>query len=206
MTEANEIISAREATERGQKRYFTGISCTKGHLSERMVSNRGCCVCLRARKAPQRLKNIEICRANDRARYLRNIDKKREQMRDSRARHIEARREYDRRRYHCDPERNAAARAQANEWWKSNRGKKAFMVARRRAWVKQATPPWLTSEQKRQIRAFYIEASLREGEWHVDHIDPLRGGKICGLNVPWNLQLLTGDDNRRKRNAFVDEA
>jgi hypothetical protein len=136
----------------------------------------------------------------DRSRYHAAGERKREQMRASRRTHIEARREYDRRRYHENPERNQKQREQANNWWKANRGKKAFMVAQRRAWIKKATPPWITKEQKREMRSFYLDAASRPGEWHVDHIEPLRGKISCGLNVPWNLQILTGDDNRRKRN------
>ena len=42
-----EIISKEEAKAKGLKRFFTGIPCEKGHISERLVSNRGCCECAR---------------------------------------------------------------------------------------------------------------------------------------------------------------
>ena len=41
------IISKEEAKAKGLKRFFTGIACEKGHISEKLVSNRGCCECAR---------------------------------------------------------------------------------------------------------------------------------------------------------------
>lgn len=36
----------------------------------------------------------------------------------------------------------------------------------------------------------------------VDHIIPLQGKLISGLHVSWNLQYLTPEQNRKKRNKF----
>jgi hypothetical protein len=40
------IISKQEAKEQGLKRYFTGKPCSKGHISERLVSTSQCTECL----------------------------------------------------------------------------------------------------------------------------------------------------------------
>ena len=40
------IITNKEANEQGLKFYFTGKPCKNGHIAERQVSNRSCCMCL----------------------------------------------------------------------------------------------------------------------------------------------------------------
>ena len=54
-----EIIRAREAFEKGLKRYFTGIPCKYNHIAQRMISN-GCCVeCLKIRNEKNKKKTYE---------------------------------------------------------------------------------------------------------------------------------------------------
>jgi 5-methylcytosine-specific restriction endonuclease McrA len=89
----------------------------------------------------------------------------------------------------------------------NNRAKVRAKNARRRATEKQATPTWLTAIQKAQIQEFYEVASARQTqtgiEQHVDHIVPLKGVGVRGLHVPWNLQVLTEEENARKYNKLV---
>jgi 5-methylcytosine-specific restriction endonuclease McrA len=68
--------------------------------------------------------------------------------------------------------------------------------AKRRAINKQATPKWIN--QKLFID-FYKQSS---DKFEVDHIIPLVNFLVCGLHVPWNLQILTKSENRSKGNKF----
>ena len=74
---------------------------------------------------------------------------------------------------------------------------------------KKRTPPWLNKEQKQQILSFYREAKslqITTGvDYHVDHIVPLCGKTVCGLHVPWNLQVIEGSINLSKSNLLLDE-
>lgn len=38
--------------------------------------------------------------------------------------------------------------------------------------------------------------------YEIDHIVPVKGKNVCGLHVPWNLQLITKDENQRKGRSF----
>ena len=96
---------------------------------------------------------------------------------------------------------------QASEWVANNRGrananKKAYKVAKI-----NACPPWLNEEHHWMIQEAYDLAQTRSEmlgfTWHVDHIVPLRGKKVSGLHVPWNLQVIPGSDNMSKSNKFA---
>lgn len=79
-------------------------------------------------------------------------------------------------------------------------------AAQRKSYVKMATPTWLTKSQKKDMKSTYeLRAKLENMsgvKYHVDHIIPLRGENICGLNVPWNLQILEAGLNMVKSNTY----
>lgn len=93
-------------------------------------------------------------------------------------------------------------RAKSALYLANNLDKHCVNQALRRATKLRATPPWLTSEHKKQIKEIY--KNCPKG-YHVDHIVPLQGKNVRGLHVPWNLQYLSAEDNIRKSNKVIFE-
>ena len=185
----------QEAKSTGAKYYFTGEPCKHGHVAPRKT--KGSCVeCLK----------VEWEKANTtRSDYFRKYNKS------------EAGQKAKRKYYEANKE-NVIARAQARPDEDKRRYKKNHKVSNpdmykemtslRRRRFRNATPKWLTDVHKMEIRLKYrlaIELSRLTGERHaVDHIVPLHGDTVCGLHVPWNLQVLTQKDNLLKYNKLID--
>lgn len=93
-------------------------------------------------------------------------------------------------------------------WRKRNPEGHAAQQAERRARKNQATPPWLTKEQRQACVEMYRLAKKFKSAfgktYHVDHIVPLKGENVCGLHVPWNLQLLESSLNLGKSNNLKE--
>lgn len=107
----------------------------------------------------------------------------------------ESRAEYARRWRENNPKRHKELYA---EWAKANTDKIRVKDAKRRAAKLKATPEWADQAQIKEI----YTAATRSG-MEVDHIVPLKHPLVCGLHVPWNLQLLSKPENSRKNNRFI---
>lgn len=95
---------------------------------------------------------------------------------------------------------------QAAKSRKKNKGRVNSETAFRRASIIQATPKWMTVEHKTDMKKLYLLSQKFEKlfglKYHVDHIVPLNGEDVCGLHVPWNLQILESKLNLKKSNRL----
>lgn len=94
---------------------------------------------------------------------------------------------------------------------KLNSHRYAAHAVKRYVKEKLSQPLWLNKHQLQEIENFYWLAkdlaAVSGQTYHVDHIVPLQGKTVCGLHVPWNLQVLPSDVNISKSNkvTFYEE-
>jgi hypothetical protein len=88
-------------------------------------------------------------------------------------------------------------------WAQANPDKRSASAAKRHSAKLQRRPSWANEQL---IDAFYIEAKRLEEltgiKFHVDHIIPMQGELVSGLDVETNLQLLPAHENQAKHNSF----
>ena len=177
-----ECIKKKDASRKGLKRYFTGKPCVRGHLVERFTSNSNCLECDYKKSKDYRESNAESIRANKVEYNKKNK--------------VEI--SISRRRYY-DLNKDSIA-SSVSAYKSKNKCKVNALCAKRRAMKLNATPLWLSKEQMKDISVFYMVASWYGTSHHVDHIEPLMGEMVCGLHVPWNLQVIPATENLRKGN------
>lgn len=90
-------------------------------------------------------------------------------------------------------------RIKAKKWNDKNKALKNSYTANRRATKKKATID-LNSNCKIVLKQYYKVAKVTNKQ--VDHIIPLQNDDVCGLHVPWNLQVISKSENIKKSNKF----
>ena len=183
----------KEAIESGAKFYFTGEPCVRGHIALRKTKG-ACLECVKEDWAVdnERRKGkpkTEAAKAAGRRYYEKN--------REAVIARAAARPAEEKRKNRAEyKDRNVdVVRADTS-------------VRKRRH--RDATPRWLTKEERMHMRDLYVQArrltKITGERYVVDHIVPLRGDEVCGLHVPWNLRVITQEENLKKSNKLVDHA
>lgn len=222
-----QVITREDARVRGMARFYTGVPCKHGHDVERNLNN-SCCECERLRSLRYSRENKDKRKAYAKDNHERVTAKRQQWARDnantinrqkrSRYRadpepHRERRRRYYADNREIERERwriwRELSREYLKQYWVENREDYAKRSRLRRAQMKLATPVWLTEAQRTEMKYRQEEAkaiSVDTGVLHhVDHIVPLQSNIVCGLHVPWNLRIITAQENAEKGN-FLDQA
>ena len=179
----------KEAQKLGIKYYFTGQPCIRGHVVLRKT--KGSCVeCVRedwAKDNANRSKNPK-----------------------SEASKAAGKRYYEKNKETVKARANARSKDEINQYRKTHKEKnpeyyKALTSVRKRR-HRDATPKWITTGHKLAMRQLYLQAmeltKITGERYVVDHIVPLISDAVCGLHVPWNLRVITQDENLRKSNKL----
>jgi hypothetical protein len=181
-------ISRKEATEKNLKFYDMFAPCRRGHIGQRYTKNQMCVTCQRENAAKRYAIQPEPIKEASRVWFKNNKVRRRATRRTA---------------YAENPkkflQRNAA-------WHRKYPAKNTAKTQRYKTRKLKAYPRWLTKEQEISILEIYTQAkrlSLLIGlRYDVDHIVPLAGNNVCGLHVPWNLQILPAWENRSKSNQW----
>jgi len=194
-----DLLSRDEARAAGSKRYFTGVLCKNGHISERYSLSTACCKCVSERATCYAKMNPTVRAAAARRYNQKNPEKGRAQSYKWRASHPDRWKAICLKSYQNNREANVA-RAQdyrnangeqirrrfraayaanpepklrtVKRWSANNPGSIAARDLRRRASRAQAMPTWLTKEQRKEINQFYKEARRLTRITGIDyHVD-----------------------------------
>lgn len=198
------VITKEQAHKQGFKRYFTGLPCKNGHFSERKITSGDCLECIRESHAQKmqedsdyrKMRRAGSCRARRSPAGRRNAEIHRlRKLVLRRATHEINVIKNSQLHWYEDPQRFLIEREI----------KRKFAEARRNA-VAQATPDWVDVQELKAIEQLRSEITARTGtQYHVDHYYPIQSDVICGLNVPWNLQIITAEENHAKSNKMPEE-
>jgi len=182
-----------EAKRIGSEYYFTGRICSRGHMALRKTKGS----CVECMKEDWKIDN-----------------EKRKDKPKSEASKAAGRRYYEKNKEAVKARANARPIEVVNDYKKKHKLNnpeyyKALTSVRKRR-HRSATPKWITPEQKLAMREMYLQAQkitkITGERYVVDHIIPLISPEVCGLHVPWNLRVITQEENLKKSNKIVDSS
>jgi hypothetical protein len=179
----------KEAKETGATHYYTGQPCTRGHVALRKT--KGCCVeCM---KEDWALDNEK-----------RKLKPKSEASKAAGKKYYEKNKELVKARATARPTEQVSG--YKAKYKKANPELYNSLTSMYRRRHREATPKWVTAQDKKAMRQLYVEAQrltkLTGVKYVVDHHYPLFGKEVCGLHVLTNLVVMTQDENLKKSNKF----
>ena len=160
--------------EKNLSEYGKAVTCADGTRSY-------CKACHKLRKDAWRHKNREHHNKKCRDWAAKNQSKNREIKR------------------RCSNKRTIEGKSATSKraWWTKNRDKCLGALRKRRIALRLATPAWVDLEEIKSVYEKAASAGLT-----VDHIVPVNHAVVCGLHVPWNLQIISRSENSRKGNKY----
>jgi 5-methylcytosine-specific restriction endonuclease McrA len=205
------LISRKQAIASGAKHYCTGEPCKRGHLANRLVSNRQCVVCQtegknKAKQAAYYSRpDVKLSRKEYMKKYWANrklklSEEEREKQRQATRRWREKNREFARALdRQCAERRKEKRHAYAKEYQKRFPERAATRERNKRARKRENGGTHTHAEIveiKKLQRGKCAYCKLKLGDrFHVDHIVPIVKG---GRNDRANLQILCAPCNHRK--------
>lgn len=193
----NVIKTHSEAKKEGLVFYYTGKECKRGHLSVRYVST-GCLIC-------SRLKNFK----NSKLTYEKRIN-------------TEEKREKERERKRLSYLKNREKNLKRRKEYREKNKESEFIrrsLERTLSVVKFGTTDYFSivgynrEDLKNHLSSLFLEGMSwsNYGEWHIDHIKPIKVFLEEGIfdpkivNALSNLQPLWKKDNFKKGSKYKED-
>lgn len=198
----------KEALSLGLNRYFTGIPCKNGHLSEKRASDTHCMSCTAERYAKRKAEGIH--RATSKRYHQENRDVILAKMRERNKEYYQKNKERIKAQTSAYQKENASARTEYKKAWRKERAAKdpvfkMGLVCRRllhrvlgvsgqKKSKKTADMLGYTAEQLKSHLEKQFKKGMRwdnYGEWHIDHITPIAVFASHGDIEPAKVNCLT---------------
>jgi hypothetical protein len=180
-----------EAKKTGNKYYFTGKPCSRGHIALRKTKG----VCVECMKEDWATDNEK-----------RKNKPKSEAAKEAGRRYYQKNREAVIARAASRPAHEA--RQYKNKHKEKNPEYYKALVSVRKRRHRAATPNWVGADEKKAIRQLYLSAQrltkLTGERYVVDHVYPLISEEVCGLHTLVNLRVMTQAENLIKSNKMPD--
>ena len=199
----DKIILKADAIAQGLVRYFTGLPCQNGHIDERKVSSGDCLECVRERhhrkmKDPDYREHQRLSskRGRQSSWYKKTLERdKKYRMLLRQVTHVTRLIKKSQTEWYENPDQAAIDRERKNQY-----------AAERRRSVSVATPAWANIKDIRLLEREARQLSESTGvQQHCDHYYPIQSDVVCGLNVPWNIQIISAEENHAKSNRLPEE-
>lgn len=213
------LLSMTTAKEHGLKRYFTGLPCAKGHVSERLTSNRSCEMCsyfksqsdaIRVKRKIDYVNNKnEVLAKNKKYRQTKRAKEKRsehlrinkDRIRNKKADWYERNQERIRAHYRAS-RKTPESKAVAKKFRDNNKPKFiARAISRRMILAVKLERGCMTSQilgytpdmLRKRIEFQFKDGMSWEnyGEWHIDHKKPLSRFIEQGITDPKIVNALS---------------
>lgn len=189
ITASKPLSPKQQAIKEGRETYLPDRPCPQGHMSERSVKRAGCPIC-----------GLERSRAYKEANKDRLNEKRKEYLAKNPGKRLEWQRDWT--------SKNKDRVKERRQKWLDNggRARKALLQVQRDKAIKIATPSNISNDQLLPLYKKAAQLTKKTGTSHqVDHYYPVKGKTVCGLNVPWNMQVITASENWSKGNKMPEE-
>lgn len=207
------LISRKEAIHQGLTRYFTGILCKHGHISERYTSNWKCCICHNIDSRKYSSTHLVEINENNKTWQSLNKDKVVEYRKTSYnknkvliAKKYQSWYNKNKKRVSEYRHKNRIKFNKTSKLWRDNNPHKVKVQNHlRNTRLEQSIPIWYEEDLVKQVYLKRDELNKLWGtRFEVDHIIPLnpRYKTVSGLHCWANLQLLDISLNCSKGSTY----